>query len=254
MKIHHVIITGASQGIGAALAREFFEQGWYVHLLARNQLALHEVQDSLGQDASERSALYAIDVQDTDALVTLLETIDDAAQGVDLVIANAGVGAPLHLQQYSWGALEHAAKTNYVGATATLTALLPRMVQRKQGHLLGISSFASYGALPGAAAYCSPKAGLSMLLDCLRLDVEPLGVCVTEAKLGFVDTAALAGVSHSLPQLKKAKEVARVLFHRLAARPGLIVYPQPLGLLARVGGILPFWLRRLIFRVTGEGR
>jgi NAD(P)-dependent dehydrogenase (short-subunit alcohol dehydrogenase family) len=224
--------------------------GYVVFALARRR-------DLLETLASEAISLggqiqpCAIDVRQADETAHLIREIDERASGLELVVACAGVGVDPKYGPLVWEGVRDALTTNFVGAGATLMAALPAMLERGAGHLVGISSLASYGALPGGVAYSAPKAGLSMMLDCLRLDTHGTGITVTEVKLGFVDTASVENAKHALPQLKKPEEVARVLVKRLASRPKVIVYPRLLGAAARMGAHLPAWSRRLAFRYGG---
>jgi NAD(P)-dependent dehydrogenase (short-subunit alcohol dehydrogenase family) len=193
-----------------------------------------------------------LDVSDGDATARAIREIDDECDGLDLIVANAGVGVDRTRSPYEWEAVREALTTNFVGAGATLTAVLPRMMERRRGHLVGISSLASYGAVPGGVAYSAPKAGLSMMLDCLRLDTHGCGIAVTEVKLGFVDTASIEGATHPLPQLQSAEHVAKVIVKRLSTRPDSIVYPRTLGVVAQAGAKLPQWSRRMLFKL-GQG-
>lgn len=241
------LVTGASSGIGRSLACGLAAQGTHVVLCARRQDLLQALADQIGA-AGGRADVCALDVADTEQTVRAIRTADARLGGLDLVVANAGVGAPPDVPAWSWQALGEACQINFVGAAATLTAALPDMVERGRGHLVGISSLASFGALPAAGAYCAPKAGLSMLLDCLRLDLHGTGVAVTTAHVGFVRTAMLDHARHPLPQLLEVDDAAARLLRRLPARPAVIDLPQPLAALTRLSAGLPRWLRDPLMR------
>ncbi|HEU4533554.1 MAG TPA: SDR family NAD(P)-dependent oxidoreductase, partial [Polyangiaceae bacterium] len=164
----------------------------------------------------------------------------DAEAPVDLVVANAGEGAPApDATPYAWETIERAFHTNFCGAAATLTALAPAMVARGRGHLVGIGSLASFGPLPGSAAYCAPKAGLAMLLACMRLDFAGTGVAVTTVNLGFVRTAMVARSTHPMPQLLEPDEAARRLLAALPRRPRTVTLPRALGAATRLLALVP---------------
>lgn len=245
------LITGASRGIGRELARALVGENYRVYLAARSGEALHALASELNAQRPDVARAVVMDVSQCEETVHLIRSLDDECGGFDLIVANAGVGASSTDSRIAWESMAAALHTNFCGAAATLTAVLPRMVERGRGHLVGISSLASYGALPLSSAYCSPKAGLSMLLDCLRMDVERTGVAVTEVKLGFVRTAAVQGVTHPLPQLMEPEEAAARIVRLLPRRPARIVRPRLLGGLARWGARLPrpvrhslLWRRR----------
>ena len=194
--------------------------------------------------------MVAIDLADADAAAATIRAIDDAVGGIDLLIANAGAGPDPAHDPHSWEAVRGPATVNFAGTLATLTAVLPRMEQRRRGHLVGISSLSSLGALPGAAAYAAPKAGLSMFLDCLRLDLRGTGVSVTTVYAGFVRTKMVEGATGPLPQLLDPSDAARRIWRRLPGRPARIDFPQPLAWLARLAGALPRPLHDALVRLV----
>jgi len=128
------------------------------------------------------------------------------------------------------------------------------MVARRRGHLVGISSLAAFGALPASAAYCTPKAGLDMLLECLRLDLAAHGIAVTTVHLGFVATPMVAHRQGPMPQKLDAADAAERIAARLPARPADIAIPQPLATATRLAGRLPRRLREALLRVAAADR
>jgi len=232
------LITGASSGIGHALALEIASHGVEVIACARREDALDALVGAIAARGGKARAVV-LDVADTEATVATLRRLDDEHRGLELVIANAGVGLVEGHDAHSWEALGPACHTNFTGAVATLTAVLPRMIARRRGHLVGISSLASFGALPDAAAYCAPKAGLSMFLDCLRLDLAPHGIAVTTVAPGFVRTAMIERSTHPMPQIVEPDRAARLIWRRLRRRPARIDFPQPLAFFTRLFGGLP---------------
>lgn len=247
----HALVTGASSGIGRALSLALAARGYDVVLVARREPRLLELADDIRRAGGHASALQ-LDVSDTDATVAALRRLD-AEVPLDLIVANAGVGVPPEATDpTSWEAIEAACHTNFCGAAATLTAVLPAMVKRRRGHLVGISSLASFGALPFSAAYCAPKAGLSMLLDCLRLDLLDTGVAVTTVHLGFVRTPMVERSTHPMPQLLEADDAAERIVAALAARPAVLELPQPLAAATRALASLPRFVREGVSRRMGR--
>lgn len=192
-----------------------------------------------------------LDVADPQATLAAVREADAAVAGLDLVVANAGVGGPPEVPNWSWEAVGAACQINFVGAAATLTAALPQMVARR-GHLVGISSLASFGALPGAAACCAPKAGLSMRLrlDCLRLDLRGSGVALPAIHVGFVRTHVPDHARHPLPRLLETDAAIAAMLRRLPRRPAEISLPQPLALSTRLFAHLPRALRDLVLSLA----
>jgi short-subunit dehydrogenase len=247
----NAVVTGASSGIGAALAEQLAASGIEVVLCARRTDALEAIATRI-RSAGGTARVLRLDLADPDAAVATLRALD-AELEIDLLVANAGAGLSAG-DPLSWEAMREACEVNFAGAVATLTAVLPRMIARGRGHLVGVSSLASFGSLPGSAAYCAPKAGLSMFLDCLRLDLRGTGVGVTTVHPGFVRTPMLDGATHAMPQLVEVDAAARLLVRRLASRPARIDFPQPLAWAARLAGGLPRVLHDLVVRLFGVRR
>ncbi len=245
------LITGASSGIGRALAERLAAEGVTVVLSARREPLLREVADAIAARGGV-ARVEPLDVADTGGTVDAIRRIDTDVGGLDLVIANAGVGMRARdTAPYSWEAVAAPCHVNFCGAIATLTAVLPDMVARRRGHVVGISSLAAYGPLPGRGGYSAPKAGLSMFLECLRMDLAPHGVHVTAVHPGFVRTAMTARSRQPMPFLMESAAAADLIVRALAKAPATIDFPLPLALAARVGGVLPRMLRdRLLRRVT----
>jgi short-subunit dehydrogenase len=242
----YALITGASTGIGRALAVQLAQEGFDLHLMARNAEALAEATRE-ARVFGGHAEYTVLDIAQTSEAVAEIRRID-TKRPIDLVIANAGVGALPAFSPYSWEAMEPAFHTNFCGAAATLTALTSAMVQRGHGHLVGIGSLASRGALPMSAAYCAPKAGLSMLLECLSLDLLGSGVAVTDVRLGFVQTRMLAHSTHPLPQLMTPEQAALRIVRGLRNQPRTLTIPASLGIAASLAGHIPRALREAIVR------
>ena len=246
------LITGASSGIGRALADRLAADGVTVVLSARRESLLRDVAASITSRGGT-ALVEPLDVADVASTVDAIRRIDADVGGLDLVVANAGVGMSARgaAPSYSWEAVAAPCHVNFCGAVATVTAVLPRMVERRRGHVVGISSLAAYGALPGHGGYSAPKAGLSMFLECLRMDVARHGVHVTAVHPGFVRTPMTARSRQPMPFLMEAAAAADLIVRALPRGPATIDFPTPLALAARLGGALPRVLRdRLLRRVT----
>lgn len=241
----HALITGASSGLGYGLAKQLARRGIHVFLTARRLDLLEALRDELGQAGCPTTAVQ-MDVSDTEAAVAKMREID-AESPLDLVIANAGVGANHEAQApYAWEAVRDAFHTNFCGAAATLTAVLPQMVARRRGHIVGIGSLASLGPLPQSAAYCTPKAGLHMLLECLRLDTADAGIVVTNVQVGFVKTPMLEGVTHPMPGLMSVEEASEVIAEGIFDAREDIVFPKALAWATKAAASLPRFVQKSV--------
>lgn len=249
MMYRNGLVTGASSGIGRALAHAMARDGVEVVLCARRKDELETLAREIELHGGH-ARVEVMDVGDPDRTVEQIRRLDDELGGLDLVVANAGVGEKRGTDPHSWEAVRGSCEINYTGAIATITAVLPRMLERRRGHIAGVCSLASFGALPGAAAYCAPKAGLSMFLDCLRLDLEDSGVFVTTINPGFIRTAMLEGAPHALPQLLDVDDAANTMWMRLRHQPARIDFPQPLAWATRLAGGLPRILHDMLVKAV----
>lgn len=192
-RIQHALITGASSGIGQALARELANRGARLDLCARRLDRL----ESLAADLRARGAevhVESIDVRDPDAVRRFVREADGrSASGLDLVIANAGVGRAAPAAELSFEEIDETLGVNVRGAFATLHAGLEVCLPRGRGTLCGISSLASLGGMPGSGAYAASKAALSTFLQTLRLDLRGTGVRVVDVQPGFVVSEMTGG-------------------------------------------------------------
>jgi short-subunit dehydrogenase len=192
----HVVITGASSGIGAALARAYSRPGVRHSLLGRDQTRLTQIAlDSRIRGADVK--VHSCDVFDAPGMESWLLEVD-SLHPVDLVIANAGIGGSKALAQNSLEAGDVARRilsTNVVGVVNTVTPLLPRFVARGHGHIAIVSSLAAFLGLPDCPAYSASKAALRIYGDALRRLVGPQGVDVSVICPGFINTP----MSASLP-------------------------------------------------------
>lgn len=238
MKYRTALITGASSGIGRSLARRLARDGVQVVLCARRTAQLDEVAAEITH-AGGRAKVLTLDVSDPTRTVEAVRAADDELGGLDLVVANAGLGRVFPPEKTEWEALAPVLALNFTGAIATLTAVLPRMVARDRGHLVAVSSLAAYTPMPRGAAYCSGKAGLSMFMNALRLDLVGSGVGVTTVHPGFVRTEMNARNTQPMPLVMEADAAADLIVERLRSSPATIDFPLPMAGFAKVMAVLP---------------
>lgn len=238
--IRSALITGASSGIGAALARLLAEQGTQVVLAARREPELRAQVEAI--EAGGGQARYEVlDVSDPARTEARIRELDEEL-ALDLVVANAGIGGPVWSGKLEWSRVEKIIDVNVSGAIATLTGALPGMVSRGFGHLVGVSSIAGYRGLPSNAAYCASKAFLSTFLETMRLDLHGTGITVLDVRPGFVETPLTEGMG-KLPFLVGVEDAAKVISKAIARKRGVVSFPAPM---AAVGYMLPS-LPRVIY-------
>jgi NADP-dependent 3-hydroxy acid dehydrogenase YdfG len=236
-----ILITGASSGIGEALAIEYGSRGAHVALLARREDELARVA-ALVQARGGRATSIPVDVSNAEAIFAAVKRAESELGGLDMVVANAGVGTPSHAARLQWEDVARTIDVNVTGAMATLLAAVPIMLAQKHGHLVGVTSLAGKRALPEGGAYSASKAALSTFLETLRLDLRPAGIAVTDVQPGFVATPLTAKNSHPMPFLWPSDKAARVIADRLVRAPAIVSFPWPLVFLTSFFRSFPAWI------------
>ena len=229
------LITGASSGLGKGLAGWFAARGVKVYAAARRLDAL----EALAAQFPGRIEPVSMDVSHTAATRDRIEELDKQSGGLDLVIANAGIGGETYAKRMSWPTVERIIDVNVKGAAATLTAALPGMVLRKRGHLVGIASVASFRGLPRSAAYSASKAFLAVFLESLRGDLQGTGVKVSSLHPGFVKSELTAGNKVRMPFLLETDVAVEKMGRAILRGQATFVFPWQMSLFSKVLRALP---------------
>jgi short-subunit dehydrogenase len=177
----HVLVTGASRGIGAAICRELHARGAKLTLVARDAQKLQELADELGG-----ANVLPADLTDPDALGTLIARAEQVGGPVDGLVNNAGIDEAGLFWEMEPAGLRRLIDLNVLAAMELSRQVLPGMVERGKGQIVNLSSLASVGVYPGLAAYSATKAALSHFSAGLRADLKGLPIGVTNAQVGFV--------------------------------------------------------------------
>ncbi len=240
-----VFITGASSGIGAALARHYAAQGCTLGLLARRADALAALAASL---APATCATYPGDVCDAGALLAAGTDFVRRFGAPDLVIANAGISVGT-LTEHAEDAVVFRAVvgTNLLGMVHTFQPFLSPMLSARRGKLVGIASVAGFRGLPGAGAYCASKAGAIAYLESLRVELAGTGVAVVTLCPGYIETAMTAKNPYFMPFMLPVDDAARRIARAIARGGRLHVIPWQMALLGRVFRMLPGPLYDAVF-------
>ena len=238
--MQNVFITGASSGIGAALARQYAARGCTLGLVARNPEKLQELIDSLPGDKSRYFALPA-DVTVRSEIIAAAKRFEELSGGADLVIANAGISHGVKTEFYEdLDVLENVYKTNVFAMAYTFHGFIGPMKARGRGRLVGIGSVAGIRGLPGSEAYCASKSAVITYLESLRIEMKKVGIGVQTICPGFVRTPLLAG--STCPLQMDAARVARLIVQAIYAKRHRVVIDWRYSILTALWRLIPNWL------------
>lgn len=216
-----VLITGASAGIGAALAMEFARRGCALAIAARRGERLAAMEPALRAAGAPEVLCLQLDVGDADAIAPAVRLAAERLGRLDLVIANAGVAHVTPAGKDRLAQVRETLGVNLVGAIATLEAALPILRAQGGGQLVGITSVAGVRGLPGFGAYSASKAGLHRYLQSVRAELRGTGIVVTELAPGFIDTDINRGFGARpfvIPVEKGGAIMARMIERRVRHR------------------------------------
>jgi NAD(P)-dependent dehydrogenase (short-subunit alcohol dehydrogenase family) len=235
----NVVITGASSGIGLALARHYLERGASVALFARRG----ELLQTLSAEFPDKVFCYALDVRDADAIRQA--AVDFMARvGVpDAVIANAGVSRGT-LTEYAEDieAFQQVMDINVLGMVKTFQPFIAAMREVKQGTLVGIASVAGFRGLPGSEAYSASKAAAISYLESLRVELRGSGIRVVTICPGYIKTPMTDVNTYTMPFILDADVAAKRMARVIECGKSFVVVPWQMGLVGRVLKLLPNWL------------
>ena len=225
-------VTGASSGIGAALARELADRGASVAISARNVGKLREV-------AGDRMLVVPVDVTDREATVAAGGSVRDALGGLDVAVLNAGTWSRFRPEQWDSQAFADHLQTNLMGTVHALEGVVPTMLAEGRGRIVGTASVAGYRGLPGSEAYGASKAALLNLLEALRGALLPRGVVVQTLSPGFVRTPMTDRNTFPMPFLISPEAAARAIADGIERDKAEIVFPFPMMLMMKVARVVP---------------
>ncbi len=267
-----VLITGASSGIGRALALELARRGAKLGLLARgveaqsdansssrdgNRIApsprLLTIADEVEQEASAKGetqrsqvTLLPADVRDHAAVRIAADELRKKFGHIDVLIANAGITAVTDAAELDPEQFANVMDVNLMGAVNSVAAVLPEMIDRGRGHLVAISSLAAYRGHRKAAAYSASKASLSSFFESVRIDLIGRGVDVTIIHPGFIKTPLTDGRKAWLPFIMEVDHAARKIINAIEKRKKFYAFPWQLATYVRAGIIMPSFLYDLL--------
>ncbi len=234
-----VFITGASSGIGQALAARYAQAGWRLALVARRTDVLREWAQAQALPP-DRYAVYGADVADIDAIVAAGHACLQAQGLPDVVIANAGISIGMDsARREDLDVMVRTFAVNNVGLAATFHPFITPMVQRGAGTLVGIASVAGIRGMPGHGAYCASKAAAISYCESLRGELRASGVKVVTLSPGYIDTPLTRRNRYPMPFLMAPDDFAQRAVRAIASGVAHRVIPWPMAIVARILRVLP---------------
>ncbi|MSR30213.1 MAG: SDR family NAD(P)-dependent oxidoreductase [Gemmataceae bacterium] len=241
------IITGASTGIGRALAVLMAREGFQVGLLARNSQLLETL--ALEIRAEGGTAYWARgDVKDRENALASMKSLMEELGGIDLLIANAGLGAPTLIDPFNVADQEAMIRVNLLGVIYSIEAVLPAMVNQGHGQIAAVSSLAGFKGLPGESGYTASKSGLNTFMEGLRIQLRPKNIKVNTICPGFVKTPMTAVNDFKMPWVMEADEAARRILKGIQRNVKVLRFPWQTSLLMRLISWLPDWVVEKVMR------
>ena len=237
-------ITGGSSGIGAALARELSRRGARVAVTARRGALLEQVA------ASAPGEVRAVpgDVREPEALRAAVAAVEAGAGPVDLAVLNAGIWTQVDVRNWDSTVIRDHVESNFMGMVNSLDAVLPGMIARRRGTIVGVASVAGYRGYTRAEAYGPSKAAEINLLESLRIDLAPLGIDVQLVNPGFVRTPLTERNAFPMPFMIEAPDAARRIAQAIERGKAEAVFPLPYRIGMKLVRLAPIRLYTAVSR------
>lgn len=236
--IKSLVISGASSGLGLALARHYLEQGATIAAFARRG----ELLQPLSTEFPGRAFCYELDVRDAPAVQQAANDFITHVGRPDVVIANAGVSVGT-LTEYAEDidAFQQVLDINVLGMVKTFQPFIAAMREAKRGTLVGIASVAGFRGLPGSSAYSASKAAAISYLESLRVELRDSGVKVVTICPGYIRTPMTANNPYVMPFMLDADVAAKRMVSAIESETSFAVIPWQMGMVGRVLKLLPRW-------------
>ncbi len=242
-----VVITGASSGIGLALAHRLGEKGCILALLSRH---IETVAGAL-EGLPKNPLLLPCDVSDVTQVERSVHRIRSVIGIPDVLILNAGISEQFDVRVFDLDSIQRQFDVNLFGVLYFLKLFLPNFIERKRGMIVATSSLAGYRGMPAAAPYAASKSAVSVFMESLRIDLWNDSIQVTTISPGFVQSAMTDQNEFYMPFMQSADKAARRIIRGLEAGKAEIHFPYRLSLVATVSRLLP---HKLYARIMQRAR
>ncbi len=239
-------ITGASSGIGKALAIKFAENGWIVAASARRENLLKELQNK-----NQNIYPYPLDVTDIEKCKSIAKSIIDNLSGIDICVFGTGMHDPKSEKQFNLDKIRDIMEVNYFGTMNSINSIYNYFSEKKNGQISIISSVAGYRGLPAAGAYCASKAALTSFAESLNFEMKMKNVRVSLISPGFIKTPMTDQNDFPMPMIKSPEFAANEIYKGLTKKKGFeIHFPKAFTFIMKFLQILP---NGLYFKLVSKG-
>jgi NAD(P)-dependent dehydrogenase (short-subunit alcohol dehydrogenase family) len=242
-----VLITGAGSGIGRELALRFADLGAAIAAVDVRPEGLASLAVLL-QSSRKQYATAVADVVDAAAMRTAVADLESKLGPTDIMIACAGIGRATPASDFKAEEFAEHIHINLIGVANSVAAVLPGMRERRRGHLVALSSLASFRGLPLMSGYCASKAGVNALFDALRVELRPFGIACTTICPGWIRTPMTANLEFPPANMIEVKDAVKHMVAAIQQRRSFVAFPAPLARQARLVRFLPHavsdWLVR----------
>ena len=239
-------ITGASSGIGKALAIKFAENGWIVAASARRENLLKEL-----QNINQNIYPYPLDVTDIEKCKSTAKSIIDDLNGIDICVFGTGMHDPKSEKQFNLDKIREIMEVNYFGTMNSINSIYNYFSEKKNGQISIISSVAGYRGLPAAGAYCASKAALTSFTESLNFEMKMKNVRVSLISPGFIKTPMTDQNDFPMPMIKSPEFAANEIYKGLTEKKGFeIHFPKAFTFIMKFLQILP---NGLYFKLVSKG-
>lgn len=234
-----LFLTGASGGIGKELALICSESAARMALFARRGEQLTDLANEIEQKNSAKVNIFRCDVSSKESVDKAFGDAISECGAPDILIANAGIGKNFSVKKFDSHVIEEIYRTNVFGMMYCIEAVLPQMIKRRRGHIVGISSLAAYRSFPRNHSYCASKSAVSAHLEGLRSELYSYGIQVSTICPGFIRTPMTANNRFSMPFLMEAPEAARKIVGAIERDKKVFNFPWQTWMMAKAARMLP---------------
>lgn len=238
-----VLITGAAGAIGSQLAQQFAQRGASLGLMDLTIEALQPVCDQINQQHPDaKISLSACDITSRQAMHAAIQQLESELGPTDVIIANAGVALNNPIRNFSAEIFEKQIAVNLIGMANTLEPVLPGFITRKCGHIVALSSLASYRGLPHMAGYCASKAGVSAFLDSLRVELKPYNIHCTTICPSYIRSQMNAMLGVPTPGILSPEDAVKRMMPAIDNKKPYFAFPFGNYALLVMSRLMPTWM------------